>query len=61
LGAGVRERARGNYLKGQVADDDILDAIAALRAATRIAAGEAGTIPGEPPRDSTGLPMEMVY
>jgi hypothetical protein len=44
----------------EVADDDILDAFAALWTAERIAPGEAVTLPEVPPRDRHGLPMEMV-
>lgn len=61
LGPGVLARARGDYLKKDVADDDILDAIAALWTATRIARGEAETIPIDPPVDSTGLRMELNF
>lgn len=44
-----------------VADDDVLDAIAVLWTATRIARGEGRGLPDPPPRDPTGLPMEIVY
>jgi predicted RNase H-like nuclease len=40
--------------------DDILDAMAALWTAERVLRGEAVTVPSSPPRDSAGLPMEMV-
>jgi predicted RNase H-like nuclease len=44
-----------------VADDDILDGLAALRSARRIHAGEALVLPsGIPvPRDGCGLPMAI--
>ena len=42
------------------AEDDILDAFAALWTAERIAQGVARTIPPVPPKDSFGLPMRMV-
>ena len=42
------------------AEDDILDAFAALWTAERIAAGKAQTIPVEPERDSFGLRMQIV-
>ena len=42
------------------AADDILDALAALWTAQRIATGEAITLPTTPGRDRFGLPMEMV-
>ena len=61
LGPDVLLLGRGRHLKNHVADDDILDAIAALWTATRIVHGEAQTLPKGPPTDSIGLPMEMVY
>lgn len=61
LGPDVLVSARGSRLKKDVADDDILDAIAALWSATRIVRGQAGTLPEEPPVDSSGRPMEIVY
>lgn len=60
LGEGILARARGDLLKRQVADDDILDAIAALWTAERIAAGIHENMPPDPPRDETGLPMQIV-
>jgi predicted RNase H-like nuclease len=60
LGAGTLTRARKCAGAG-VADDDILDAIAALWTATRIAEGRARTLPERPPVDATGLRMEIVY
>jgi predicted RNase H-like nuclease len=53
----IRDRFPGN----QVADDDILDAFAALRTAERVAQGTARTLPEWPPVDGEGLTMEMVY
>jgi predicted RNase H-like nuclease len=61
LGRGVLEVARAGHRRGELADDDILDAIAALWTATRIAAGAARRLPADPPRDATGLRMEIVY
>jgi predicted RNase H-like nuclease len=61
LGAGVFERARAGYTKKDVADDDILDAFAALWTAERIERGLARTLPERPPRDSRRLPMQIVY
>ena len=51
------------FTKGQVADDDILDAIA-LAITAKIVwqdCGKLGTLPENPQTDSKGLPMEMVY
>ena len=56
----VYERVRQAHSRKAVADDDILDAFAALWTAQRITEGRAVTIPAEPPRDGEGLPMEMV-
>jgi predicted RNase H-like nuclease len=61
LGPDVVVLGRGTHPKKHVADDDILDAIAALWTATRIVHGKAQTLPKSPPMDSIGLPMEMVY
>jgi predicted RNase H-like nuclease len=44
-----------------VARDDIIDALAALWTAERIARGEARMLPPQPPVDEMGLRMEMVY
>jgi predicted RNase H-like nuclease len=52
---------RANYSRRDVADDDILDAFAALWTAERIAAGRARTLPEQPQTDDTGLPMRIVY
>jgi len=61
LGAGILARARGTCTKAELADDDILDAVALLWTAHRIARGEAATLPASPPRDETGLPMQIVF
>ncbi len=53
-------RVRAKQRPGMVADDDILDAFAALWTAGRATRGEAHIVPGVPSRDSYGLPMEMV-
>ncbi len=60
LGPQILSRARETMLR-KVADDDILDAIAALWTATRVAEGKAKTLPEHPPADTTGLPMQIVY
>lgn len=61
LGPGVLDRARGDHLKKDLADDDILDAIATLWTAARIASGNAVPLPADPPTDAAGLPMRIVY
>jgi predicted RNase H-like nuclease len=54
------DRFRPLWRKAQVADDDLLDAFAALWTAERIIDGGARTIPELPPEDRFGLRMEMV-
>jgi predicted RNase H-like nuclease len=61
LGRSVLADARDGHLKKHVADDDILDAFAALWTAERIHAGRGVTLPEDAPRDSVGLRMEIVY
>lgn len=61
LGAEVRGAARAASPRRELADDDILDAIAALWTANRIADGAACTLPSPPPQDQSGLPMRIVY
>ena len=61
LGKGVLAEARGALLASEVADDDILDALATLWTATRIADGTARTLPIDPAVDAVGLRMEIVY
>jgi len=60
-GADAFEAVRHRYKRRGAADDDILDAFAALHTAARIVAGSAITIPSPPQRDSAGLPMRIVY
>lgn len=52
---------RGRYARREVADDDILDAFAALWTAERITRGAARSLPDAPPLDAAGLPMRIVY
>jgi predicted RNase H-like nuclease len=52
---------RQGYLRGQVADDDIYDAFAALWTAERIQLGKSVVIPDPPEVDSCGLPMRILY
>lgn len=47
--------------RDRVAADDVLDALAALWTARRIARGEARSLPAAPPEDTTGLPMAIWY
>jgi predicted RNase H-like nuclease len=60
FGPGTVERVLDQRPTG-VARDDIIDALAALWTAERIARGEARTLPPQPPVDEMGLRMEMVY
>jgi len=46
--------------RGQYANDDLLDAFAALWSAERVVAGKALVLPSTPPVDSCGLRMEIV-
>jgi predicted RNase H-like nuclease len=52
---------RASLAGRDASDDDILDALAALWTAERIASGDAETLPPDPPRDAAGLRMEIVY
>ena len=61
FGAGIVEPLRALFTAKDVADDDILDAFAALWTAERVLSGEAETLPASPPVDGAGLRMEMVY
>lgn len=61
LGADLLGRARGGHPKTHLADDDVLDAVATLWTAHRIASGAAQTLPDSPPMDETGLPMRIVF
>lgn len=62
FGPDVVARIRDQYPhSSRVGPDDILDALAALWSAERVARGEGATIPAQPPLDSMGLRVEMVY
>lgn len=52
---------RARYKRGEVLDDDIMDAFAALWTAERIFSQQSRTLPDRPQRDSNDLPMQMVY
>lgn len=57
---GAFERARITHSRSQVADDDILDALAALWTARRLEKSQAHSLPdGELQYDSMGLPMAI--
>ena len=57
---GAFEELRPTIPQRLAADDDLLDAFAALWTAERILRGEAITVPKVPPEDRYGLRMEMV-
>jgi predicted RNase H-like nuclease len=61
LGPGILGAARAGRAIKELGDDDILDALAALWTATRVAEGSAMTLPATPPLDAAGLRMEIVY
>ncbi len=61
FGSHAYETVRTRYPRKDVADDDILDAFAALWTAERILRGDAKPLPKSPPVDSAGLPMRMMY
>jgi predicted RNase H-like nuclease len=51
--------ARGQYLKKEVASDDIVDAM--VGAVTAMQHPRLSTLPENPPGDEEGIPMEIVY
>lgn len=57
---GLYEEAVTRYPRKQVALDDINDAMV-LAISARLGAGHYCTLPADPPRDATGLAMEMVF
>jgi predicted RNase H-like nuclease len=61
FGSDAFPRVRALWTKSRVADDDVLDAYAALWSAERIACGVAISLPDPPLRDAFGLPMRIVY
>lgn len=54
------EQASSQYLRRQVAHDDIIDAMVCAVTA-KFGYGKYSTVPKKPDRDGTGLPMQMVY
>ena len=61
FGAAAFHDVRVCHRKAEAADDDILDAFAALWTAERVVQGKSATLPEHPPLDSHRLRMEMVY
>lgn len=61
FGASAFSTVRAAHPRSAAADDDIIDAFAALWTAERIRRGEARSVAADPPRDRVGLPMQMVY
>lgn len=57
---GAFDELRPTLPQRSVADDDLLDAFAALWTAERILNGTSRTVPAVPPEDRFGLRMEMV-
>ncbi len=49
------------YRRNQVEEDDIVDAMVLALFALRSVDGELKTLPEDPPKDSTGLPMAIHY
>ena len=60
---GVFEEVRREYSNSKVGGDDILDALVMAITAKIVSQNpeRLGTLPENPPTDSKGLPMEMVY
>jgi len=61
FGTRAFSEVRDRFERCDVADDDIVDAFAALWTAERILRGEAVQMPSAPPLDPEGLRMEIVY
>jgi predicted RNase H-like nuclease len=60
FGAAAFPAVRRRHSRSEAADDDLLDAFAALWTAERVLRGEAVALPSSPPRDGMGLRMEIV-
>jgi predicted RNase H-like nuclease len=58
---GWRGIANARRLRGGVAEDDVLDALAVLHVLTRFAAGTATAVVSPAPRDRFSLPMTIWY
>lgn len=61
FGVSAFRNVRQGFRRHAVADDDILDAFAALWTGERILKGEARVTPADPSFDSEGLAMEIVF
>ena len=61
FGQGAVEALVASVPRRLAAADDVVDALAALWSAERIAAGCAGSLPSPPAVDSAGLPMAIWY
>lgn len=55
----IFDQTRSRYKKNQVADDDIIDALAC--AVTALFNDSLSTLPHTPETDKNGIPMEIVY
>ena len=56
----ILHRSMDQFLRKELARDDILDAIA-LAITARLALKAMKSVPSTPPKDKAGLPMEIVY
>lgn len=61
FGKGAVEALVASVPRRLAAADDVVDALAALWSAERIAAGRAGSLPSPPAVDSAGLQMTIWY
>lgn len=61
FGQGAVEALVASVPRRLAAADDVVDALAALWSAERIAAGRAGSLPSPPAVDSAGLQMAIWY
>jgi predicted RNase H-like nuclease len=60
FGEAAFDTIRTRYKRKDVADDDIMDAVAALWTAERIASATHDSLPNQETKDSLGLPMRMI-
>jgi len=60
-GVTIFEAAKQRFRRYEVALDDILDAFACLWTAERVESGRAVGLLANPPIDSVGIPMQMVF